>query len=102
MEVPRRRYEIIEPYFLPHIVYSKRVIEEKELIDRMDIEPVLLHLIYCVKWCSNYSRDYWIQEDKEILERFLKELLEVFRRRIPQYYEEFCTINPEVRKYELD
>ena len=42
MEVPRRRYEIIEPYFLPHIVYSKRVIEEKELIDRMDIEPVLL------------------------------------------------------------
>ena len=34
MEVPRRRYEIIEPYFLPHIVYSKRVRRMFVRVDR--------------------------------------------------------------------
>jgi len=101
MEIPRRRYEIIEPYFLPNILCCKKNIEEKELIDRMDIEPIILHLMYCIQWCNMYSWDYWIQEDKEVLERFLKDIIKIFQKRIPQYYKEFCVINPEVRKYEL-
>lgn len=102
MEIFSRRYEIIEPYFLPNIICHKKSIEKKELIDRMDIEPIVLHLMYCIRWCDIYPHDYWIQGDKEILKQFLKDILKIFQKRIPQYYKEFCVINPEVRKYELD
>ena len=101
MEIPRRRYEIIEPYFLPNISWNKTYLENKELLDRIDLETILLHLLYCIKWCSIQQNDYWIQNDKKILENYIIEFIEIFKKRMKRYYEEFSLINPEIKKYEL-
>lgn len=102
MEIPRRRYEIIEPYFLPNISWNKTYLDSKELMDRMDIEPIILHLLYCVKWCYAYQNDYWIQGDRKILEGYLVDFVSIFKKRLKRYYEEFSEITPEVKKYELN
>lgn len=48
-QIPRRKYEIIEPYFLPNFIFVLRCIREKKLIDRMDLEPPIIHLLYCIQ-----------------------------------------------------
>lgn len=98
--IPRRKYEIIEPYFLPNFMVILRCIREKNLIDRMDIESPILHLLYCIQWCNRRPNDYWIQKDREILEQHIIELVSVFKERLPEYYNEFKEICPGIVFYE--
>ena len=97
--IPMRKYEQIEPYFLLNFVYVIQYIKEVEHLDRIDIEPVILHLLYSISWCNRRLSDYWIQRDKEILVGYLKQIVDVFRTRLPDCYNEFQSYCPIINEF---
>ena len=98
--IPKRHYEVIEPYFLPNFVYALKYIKEKSNLDRIDVEPVILHLLYSIEWCNQRQSDFWIRRDKEILIEYLKEIVNEFRVRLPSYYAEFKDFCPNIILFE--